>query len=63
MYWVQWKSKMIMNSWYKTKHPKPDTVDIKQLKDAVLIDEVAKDLCNNDKVSQRTQKFLDQKMN
>jgi hypothetical protein len=53
---------MIMNSWYKIKHPKPESVDIEQLKDAVMIDEVAKDLCSNHKVSQRTEKFLDQKM-
>ena len=62
MYWVYWKSRMIMNSWYKTKHPQPDSVDISQMSDAKVMGDVAHDLCYKDKVPLKTERFLDQKM-
>ena len=45
MYWVYWKSKSVMNSWYKTKIQQADVVSIEGLKDAGMMDGIAKDLC------------------
>ena len=59
MYWIYWKSKMIMNSWYKTKHPKPESIDIGQLSDAKMITDIAQDLCYKDVLPSKTEKFLE----
>ena len=45
MYWVYWKSKSVMNSWYKTKHPKADSVSVEELKEANMMADIASDLC------------------
>ena len=50
MYWVYWKSKSVMNSWYKTKIQQADVVSIEGLKEAGMIDRIASDLCQEGKV-------------